>query len=133
MLKRVGTQRPGDGSPVVFELPEPLAPGDRIELEAEVRAFFDYPAALKGNHQCSLTDWYPKLWWDYQTHADYRVSLEVPSTHVITTSARRRGGQDRWIGKNIRSFALVIGEKDHLNLLEHETGGVLIQVARLCR
>jgi tetratricopeptide (TPR) repeat protein len=127
-LKKVGGFEVKDAKPVIFRLPSPLKQGDRVVLDVKATALFDFRESLEKSGDYALTHWFPRLWWDYKTHADYHVKLELPAPYVVTTSGRRDARSGVWIGKNIRSFAIVFGKKGKLNLLRDEIDGVQVRV-----
>ncbi|MCP4157760.1 MAG: M1 family metallopeptidase [bacterium] len=113
--------------PRVFPLPRPLAPGQEIILKVEVRGHLDLPRFLEQDHSYASTGWVPLLWWEYDVHSDYDVKLDLPANLPVITSGRFNPASGRWLGKNIRSFAVVMGRKD-LKILEASAGDVLVRV-----
>jgi len=112
--------------PVMFQLPSPLAPGEQVELSVEASIRFRINDVLSRKSHYTVLNWFPKLWWGYVTHADYNVKLDIPGDLTITTSGRYDPDSGLWKGKNIRSFAVVLG-KD-LDILEDHAGDVLVRV-----
>jgi hypothetical protein len=112
--------------PVLFQLPFPVAPGEQVDLNVDASIHFCIKEILNKKNNFPILDWFPKLWWGYETHADYDVKLDIPGSYTITTSGRFDPGTGRWQGKNIRSFGLVIGTG--LNVSEDMAGDVLIRV-----
>lgn len=112
--------------PVLFQLPSALAPGEQIELNVEASTQFRINDVLSRKDHFTILNWFPKLYWGYETHAHYIVKLDTPDNLKVTTSGRFDPETGRWKGKNIRSFAIVLG-KD-LDILEGSAGDVLVRV-----
>jgi len=99
-----GERVPGVQSPVLFELPKDIAPGDAAELRAE---FAVTRPAWKGGQGGATADWYPRLWWGIGTHDDYEVRVEIPKGLTVAASGRLQDGVYRANG--VRAFALFVG------------------------
>jgi hypothetical protein len=112
---------------MIYPLPFPLHPGNEIKLKVEAEANITAYKNIGKNDYYNTTGWMPRLWWEYEVHADYDVNIEINKDLPITTSGRFNSKTGGWHGKNIRSFAIVIARKD-LKITESHAGETLVRV-----
>lgn len=123
-------------TPLLYELPRPLAPGRRVLLET---AFTYEGRSAEG--RVSLTAWYPKLWWEGIPVRDaFKVKLSVPPGQALAVSGRLNPKTGYYENGCVTTrFGVVLS--DTLKAEERESDGVLIRAlftdkgapcARLC-
>jgi tetratricopeptide (TPR) repeat protein len=115
---------PGEppGSPALFALPSPAAPGDEVQLDVTFAARSPFPEKADS---IPLVGWYPRLWWGFETHDDYDVALELPSEYTVGTSGRRNPETKRYTIRGAKTFGLFLG-KGH-KVMEADAGDVRIR------
>ena len=89
----------------VIKLSDVIVPNAEIDVEAK------FSASLPGGNNIDilpLVDWYPKLWWGFETHDDFDVKVDVPKTYKIATSGVLSSKSGYYHAKGIRSFGLVL-------------------------
>jgi tetratricopeptide (TPR) repeat protein len=111
------------GSPALFELPSPAAPGETVRLDITFSARSPFPKEME---RIPLVGWYPRLWWGFPTHDDYDVAVEVPREYTVGASGRWDPERKRYVIKGARSFGLFLG-KGH-SVMEDDAGDVRIRV-----
>ncbi len=108
--------------PILVTLPEPLAPGASIELEA---AFGQRAESSWSRTGLSSSAWYPRLWWDGLAHHDaYSVKLEAPEGFAVAASGRLDPKTGRHEAAAARTFGLWLAPG--LKTASREVDGVLI-------
>ncbi len=123
-------------TPLLYELPSPLAPGRRVRLET---AFTYQGRPAEG--RISLTGWYPRLWWEgIPVRDSFKVRLAVPPGQVLAVSGRLDPKTGYYENDCVTTrFGVVLSET--LKAEERESDGVLIRAlftdkgapcARLC-
>lgn len=90
--------------PMLFELSDPLRPGDTARLSA--RFSFEIP---KGKY-LKLTDFHPRLNWGYPNHDDFKVKVEVPKGYELITSGLFDASLGRYMAKDVANFGVVVTE-----------------------
>lgn len=108
--------------PREFDLPAPLAPGQEIEIGIRFQRAVPKPGA---NQAVRLTNWHPRLWWGYETHASYDVAIDAPDDVVVAASARPDPATGRYRASHIRSFGLFFGRG--YEAVEAATGETLVR------
>lgn len=118
-------------SPITFELPEPLSPGEELELTLSFSMSDSLPVRTDLSvltdstlDRISMRRFLPTLWWGISTHDDYDVKLNIPSGNVIAASGWLDPKTGYYHGESVRNFGLFIGKGYHF--LEAEAGGTLI-------
>ncbi len=109
-------------SPILFDLPQVLRPGKRIELNLK---FSRSLPALGTQDKIKLTVWHPRLWWGFWTHEDFEVKLQVPAEYALATSGRLDEKSGYYRAQGVRSFGLYLG-KEH-KAIESLAGEVLVR------
>jgi hypothetical protein len=89
--------------PVEFNLARPLQPGEEVEFALR---FQRSVPELRPEESIRIPNWHPRLWWGYETHADYDVGLVFPDNVVAAASAPLDSGSGRYRASGIRSFGL---------------------------
>ena len=108
--------------PVLVRLPEPLAPGAGIELEA---TFSMKPGSSGGETEFLSSRWYPRLWWDGLGHHDaFSVKVDVPAGVIVAASGRLDPKTGRYEAAAARTFGLYLATG--LKAATREVDGVLI-------
>jgi tetratricopeptide (TPR) repeat protein len=106
-------------SPILFELPEALPPGGRIELNVNFRK------SLSKQDRIVLTGWHPRLWWGFRTHDDFGVRIQAPSEYAIGASGRLDAASGYYHIEGAASFGLFLGKG--LQVIESNADGVLVR------
>lgn len=109
-------------SPILFELPVELPPGEQVELN--LRFNQPFPPQRYGD-KIRLTKWHPRLWWGFPTHDDFDVKIQVPRDYTVATSGRFDPESGYYHAEGVRSFGLFLG--NNLQVMESNTGGVLVR------
>jgi hypothetical protein len=123
-------------TPLLYELPSPLAPGRRVRLETA----FTYQGR-PAEDRISLTGWYPRLWWEgIPVRDSFKVRLAVPPGQVLAVSGRLDPRTGYYENDCVTTrFGVVLSGT--LKAEERESDGVLIRAlftdkgapcARLC-
>ncbi|MHC4360600.1 MAG: M1 family aminopeptidase [Planctomycetota bacterium] len=107
----------------LMELPDPIIPDEEVSLQ--VKFSVSAPSYLKGEN-IRLPVFYPQLWWDFATHNDFKVKIELPEEYTLSSSGLLDKKTGYYYGQNIRSFGLFIG-KDFKSI-ETNAKDVLVQV-----
>jgi Peptidase family M1 domain len=137
-----------NGHRLTITLPQPLAPGDAIDLSMRYRIaippkHFNMPYGYLG-YQTNLTDWYPFVvpytdgWvlhdpWAFGEHlvydsADYDVHLKVPDEGITVAApapAEENGEWTRYRLYGARTF--VFSASDRFEVSESAVGSVVIR------
>ena len=109
-----------DASPLVFDLPEPVAPGKAVTLEVSFRRGWSFEPYQ--GYQV-MSSWYPRVVWGSRQADDFAVRIRGPAGYkLLTTGALDKTGV--WRGTRMRQFSLIFS-KDLLSTTR-EAGGVLI-------
>jgi len=96
--------------PLEFELPSPLAPGAATELHVHFRRPVSVP---EPGRSVQFTNWHPRLWWGYETHAAYDVRIQAPPGVVVAASARFDPGAGRYRATQLRTFGIFLGGRGY--------------------
>ena len=73
--------------PIFYRLPEPLGPGEEVELRVEFSE--THRIDHEDDEQLASGWWYPRLWWDgLRTHDSFAARLEVPEGWTVALSGR---------------------------------------------
>ncbi len=108
--------------PILVALPEPLAPGRSIEMEAAFGLKSDAPWGRSG---FSSSSWYPRLWWDGLPHHDsYSVKVDAPAGFAVAASGRLDPRTGRYEAAAARTFGIWLAPG--LKAASREVDGVLI-------
>ncbi|NIR50839.1 M1 family metallopeptidase, partial [candidate division KSB1 bacterium] len=75
-------------SPLLFELPEALLPGEQVELEIG----FKKTLSTREGKKMTVVKWHPRLWWGFRTHHDYDVRIETSPDYLVATTGLLRCG-----------------------------------------
>lgn len=88
----------------VVEPPAPIANGQTTHVR------FHFRKAISSLDQgWRSTDWHPRVWWGYETHASYDVALEAPPDVLVATTARRDVTSKRYRADSVRKFGIYAG------------------------
>ena len=109
------------GSLLQFDLRAPLPPGKTVTLRVE----FSFQPGVKWDRPVTLQRWHPRLWWGFESHADYVVRLKTPDGFALATSGRRDEGSDTWRGIGIRVFGLFLARG--MDVVSADAGGVQVR------
>ena len=106
----------------LYELSQPLGPGDEVELVVEYAAAWP----LSSRSASQITSFLnPRLWWGFGTHDDYEVELHVPEGYAFATSGRLDPASGRFVARGARTFGLFVGKG--YETAEADAGGVLVR------
>ncbi len=108
-------------TPILVALPKPLGVGETAELNIEFRG----PLAEPWYALTVLGDWHPRLWWGYDTHDDFEVSIDAPEGWTLAATGRADPPDGPWRASGVRSFGIVL-VKDH-EVEAAEAGETLIR------
>lgn len=87
----------------VVELPAPIANGQSTHVQ------FHFRKAIGSVDQgWGSTDWHPRVWWGYETHASYDVALEAPPDILVATTARQDVTTKRYRAESVRAFGIYV-------------------------
>jgi len=115
-------KKPVLSSPLFYLLPEPLAPGKKLELEVTFRKTVEFSAE---DTEFGETHWYPRLWWDgLPLHDSFSVKLDVPAGFALAASGRLNPKTGRYENKGARTFGIYLGK--NMITESRESEGVLI-------
>lgn len=90
-----------DKDPIEVVLSAPLRPGARLQFSFRFRRPI---GQLEGGW--GMQQWFPRLWWGYETHASYNVAIDAPADVIVGASAHRDPRTERYSADHIRSFGL---------------------------
>ena len=112
-----------DGEFAIFDLPSPLLPGDSTTISVEY-SVNDWPVPGENGDEVICSEFFPRLWWGYETHNDYEVRLKVPDGYAVATSGLLDPKSGIYKAKGVRAFGLYLG-KNH-RVLERKAGSVTV-------
>ena len=72
-----------------------------------------------------LTEWYPKLWWGFETHNDFDVKINAPKEYKIATSGILNNSSGYYHAEGIRYFGVVLLKNS--DVLEAKAKNVIVQ------
>lgn len=108
---------------VIFQLPEPVGPGEKAKLEFKFTRV--KPARTVGDTMGFL-NWHPRLWWGFETHDDFDVKVKTPNEFKVVTSGVLDSESGFYHAKGIRLFGLILFKG--LNVVEAGANDVLVRV-----
>ncbi len=118
---KAGPSASNPGSPVFFNLPRAVVPGEELKLDISFRQKFGDPKEESGG----TTSWYPRLWWDgLPVHEAFSVKLEVPEGYALAASGRLDPKTGRYEAESARTFGIYLGKG--MKTESREVDGVLI-------
>ncbi len=127
-----------NSGPVIFDLPEPLQPGESLTIDV-IFSLSGWPTLRsKRGDEVVTSTFLPRLWWGVTPpddrwgmvlHDDYDVTLNVPPGYAVAASGRFDPATGSYRAKNVRTFGIYLG-KGH-QVLEAEVGHVLVRC--VCR
>ncbi len=91
-------------SPLFFNLPEPLMPGNQIQFDITFKRTFEVDENITsfGN-----TNWYPRIWWDgLPVHDSFSVKLDIPKGYALAISGRLDKRTGRYEIDGARTFGI---------------------------
>jgi len=94
-----------------------------LDRHATFKVEFDY--AVPAEAQASLVGWHPRLWWGFETHADFAVRVAAPAGYAIGTSGWLDPDSGAYEGANLRDFGIFLGR--NMQALEAEAAGIPIR------
>ena len=104
---KAGPSPSNPGSPVFFNLPRAVDPGEELKLDISFRQKFGDPKEESGG----TTSWYPRLWWDgLPVHEAFSVKLEVPAGYALAASGRLNPKTGRYEAESARTFGIYLGK-----------------------
>jgi len=116
--------KPALPSPLLYPLPEPLAPGKRLKLEVAFKKTVEFTAR---DTEFGETHWYPRLWWDgLPLHDSFSVKIDVPAGFAVAASGRLDLKTGRYENEGARTFGIYLGKNWKTESRESE--GVLITI-----
>jgi len=93
--------------PLLYDLPEPVYPGSRLELNAKFRKGISVEIEKK---EFKLIEWYPRLWWDGLPAFDsFEVKLDIPSRYAVAMSGRLNKETGYYENDGVRNFGVYLG------------------------
>ncbi len=109
-------------TPLMFELPSPLAPGGKVRLDV----VFSFAANIQDGRAQSQA-WYPALWWDgIPVRSAFKVRIDVPQGFVVMASGRLDPKTGLYENDCVTTrFGIVLSNTLHAD--EVESDGVLIR------
>ncbi len=110
-------------SPLFYRLPQPVAPGDKAELQVNFRCDWKIP---KDETEIITSGWwFPRLWWDGLPFHDYfKVKLDVPEGWTLALSGRLNPETGYYESESGRTCGFYLGKG--MKTLSREVEGVLI-------
>jgi tetratricopeptide (TPR) repeat protein len=130
-------KNPPLSSPLLFELPKPLAPRATAKVDIKFSAADLMPAQ---QDEIKLIDWFPRIWWDgLPTHDSFEVKVDIPAGYSLAASGLFDKKSGYFQNKGVKTFGLYLGKG--LKTEGKEVEGVLItslftekgsECARLC-
>ena len=109
---------------ILCKLPEPIYSGEQANLEiAFGRIKFSQSVSNRvGFAHC--VGWYPKLWWGFETHSSFEVSVKSSSEYRIITSGKFDKKTGVYHAERLRSFGLLLTKE--FDVIEANAGDVLV-------
>jgi len=129
ILEVIGNGQPAsiatgiEARPIVFSLAEPVPPGRTLTLEIKFKISTPTPSNVP--RKIKLVDWHPRLWWGFDTHDDYEVTLKTPPGYAVGSSGFYDQQKDLYRAEATRSFGIFLA-RDH-EVLEARTGNVTVR------
>ncbi len=108
----------------IFDLPSPLPPGESTTISVDFTVK-DWPAPGENTNEVICSEFLPRLWWGYETHNDYEVSLKAPNGYALATSGLFDSDSGTYNATGVRSFGLYMAK--NRKVLEQQTGNVTIR------
>jgi len=108
-------------APAVFNLPEPLAPGETTEIVVAFPSSWD----REEGDSLKLVGWYPRLTCGFAVHARYDVRFDAPEGYTVAASGRLDPATGRYTASGVKSFGVYLG-KGH-GVLERMSGDVAVR------
>jgi len=121
--KPVMLPAPVTSFPEDFTLPDSVGPGESLTLEVEF--VFSGSILREGPDDIwPITNW-PRLWWGFPSHDDYKVKLDVPDGYTVATSGRFEPKTGYYYAEAIPSFGVFLCKG--YEVLEDQVQDVLIR------
>jgi len=109
----------GVKNPALFEFAPELAPGASAELAADWSRSCE---PVQDGHCLATSEWYPRLWWGYESLADYEAKVEAPAGLVVLIAGQRTNGVFKAPGARALGLAVARG----MEMESAEGGGVTV-------
>ena len=58
------------------------------ELELDITFERAIPEDAGDPYKAVVTEWHPRLWWDFETHEDYDVEVRAPQEYAVACTGR---------------------------------------------
>jgi len=79
----------GVKNPALFAFAREIAPGELPEFTAD---WSQNCEPVQDGHCMATSAWYPRLWWGYESLADYEAKVEAPAGIVVLIAGLRTNG-----------------------------------------
>jgi hypothetical protein len=109
---------------IFFELPDPIYPGEQANLVLAFSGikFSQSVSNREGFAHC--VNWHPKLWWGFETHSDFVVSVKASGEYKIVTSGKLDNETGFYHAEGLRSFGLLLTKE--FDVIEANADDVLV-------
>ncbi len=89
----------------VIELPKAIDANEEIDIE--IKFGVHRPEKMQVDI-LPLTGWHPRLWWDFETHNDFDVKVDVPKEYRVATSGLLKRHSGYYHAEGVRSFGIIL-------------------------
>jgi len=109
--------------PVIFDLSNPVEPGQMVKIEIQSEMDIDISALSSRLDPYLLINWFPQIWWgrDIEYVSDYTITLSGFRGFDVTPSCFSTFVNGVYRADNIRSLALLIKRTAILKIDSTET------------
>ncbi len=114
-----------DAGPVVFDLPHPISPSARCDLNVRFKVD-GWPRFRDGADEIIASRFLPRLDWGFPVHEDYDVQMIVPPDYEVALSAAKDAETGGYQARNVRAFGIYLG-KAH-RTMEARSGDIVVRV-----
>jgi len=103
--KAVSVSKEPGSDMTLIELSEALACNEQIDIEVKFSV-----SRPDGEHRgtIALIEWYPRLWWGFETHGDFDVKIDVPPGYKVATGGVLNSESGYYHAEGVRNFGLVL-------------------------
>lgn len=117
------TDSGAETSPVVIALPEPINPGEQLNLTVPFGMKDTYEP---GDTRYPVTSWFPRIYWGFRTRDNFTVRLHYPEEYTLATTGKYDPEMDRYIAEGIRRYGVYFAK--NMEVMQGQAGGVKIRV-----
>lgn len=91
-------------SPLYYRLPEPVSPGEQIQIDIAFKNTFDADEEVT---TFGRTEWYPRIWWDgLPVHDSFSVKLNIPGGYELAVSGLLNDSTGRYEIDGAKTFGI---------------------------